>query len=79
MGKVLLYVFCNFPLLAWAAWQLQYCSTAQQPVELSENILQNLLNMLPPQTVYILRTKRGGRGKKKIAKLVDVIYGSPLS
>ena len=26
--KVLLYVFCKFPLLAWAAWQLQYSPTA---------------------------------------------------
>ena len=29
-------------------------STAQRPVELSENILQNLFNMLPPQTVDFL-------------------------
>ena len=26
--KVLLYAFCKFPLLAWAAWQLQYSPTA---------------------------------------------------
>ena len=29
------------------------CSTAQRPVELSENRLQNLLNKLPPQTVCV--------------------------
>ena len=28
------------------------CSTAQQPVELLENISQNLCNKLPPQTVF---------------------------
>ena len=27
------------------------CSTAQRPVELTENILQNLFHKLPPQTV----------------------------
>ena len=26
--KVLLYIFCKFPFLAWAAWQLQYITTA---------------------------------------------------
>ena len=33
------------------------CSTAQQPVELSENISQNLFFPLPPQTVanYIIQ------------------------
>ena len=36
---VLLFVFCKFPLLA------------QQPLELSENIIQNLLYKLPPQSV----------------------------
>ena len=28
VDKVLLYVLCKFPLLAWAAWQLQYSPTA---------------------------------------------------
>ena len=40
--KVLLYVFYKFTLLAWAAWQ---------PVELSENTLQNLIYKLPSHSV----------------------------
>ena len=34
-------------MLPWEAWQLQY---SQWPVELSENILQNLFNNFPPHT-----------------------------
>ena len=33
------------------------CSTAQRPVELSENILQNLFNKLLPQTVGLVERK----------------------
>ena len=46
--NVLQYVFWKFPLLAWAAWQLQY---RQRTGELSEGILQNIRNRLQPQTV----------------------------
>ena len=31
------------------------CSSAQLPVKLSENIFQNLLHNLPPQTVFYIR------------------------
>ena len=47
-------LFCNMfflkvLLLAWAA--------SQRPVELSENILQNIFNKLPPQIVVIMSRK----------------------
>ena len=38
--------FLKVPLACFGNW-----STAQQPVELSEHILQNLRNRLPPRTV----------------------------
>ena len=41
-------MFSEFHLLSGVAWQLLYST-----VELSENILHNLQNKLPPQSVVI--------------------------
>ena len=47
--RPLVIFFWKFPLLAWAAWQLQYSPTAW---ELSENSLQNLRNKWSPHLVF---------------------------
>ena len=49
--KVVLHFFKEVPL-----GQHGSCSSAQLPVELSENLLQNLFLNLPPRTVCIFQT-----------------------
>ena len=50
--------FLKVPLACLGSMAAAVHCTAQPPVELSENILQNLLNKLPPQTVLRLHEFR---------------------
>ena len=50
--NILLYVFCKFPLLAWAVWQLQYnpiaCGT------LRKHFTKPFLQVAAPECTHIL-------------------------
>ena len=54
------------------------CSSAQLPVELTENMLQNLFLNLPPQTVEHFDAHIGIKVNKEIKKSIKEIDG-PLS
>ena len=65
-------MFCkSSTFLAWAAWQLQYSTTAW---ELSENILQNLRNKWPP---HLVDADHFGHSVSMIANQQDVATPGP--
>ena len=62
-------VFLKFPLLAWAAWQLQFCPAACGTLR---GMLQNLFLNLPPLTVQGFTKRHLGALNNKSAQSKDV-------
>ena len=62
------FVICFLKVSPCLLWQHGSCSTAQQPGELSENVLQNLSNKLLPQSEYSVN------GRVTIHVTCDVSY-----